>query len=140
MFTYCKRTTIESNAPFNYLKIQDSKPKKITARYCNNLNLPYVQFRGIPTELVDISTQLKGQDSSMQTLCSNEEAGLDEVDLSSYRRMPFIHKPCMGPSPRVEMTPLNNCCNCDKYLGVNPVKPMAGSLGVMNNSDFKIRK
>lgn len=144
MFSYCKRCTVNNEAAYDYQMTMNKPPKKATP--CHNLGVPYVQYRGIPVDLVDLNSQIKGQDSRFQTFCKNEETECDNnIDLSEFRKFPHIPKLGACPITTVEMNALFNDDNNNSFSsfsGLNAVKPSGYSLGVVQsqNDSLKLRK
>jgi hypothetical protein len=98
MYTFCKRNKSEYNNAndkiFSYgmstLPLGDTSG--IKPQLCNNLYQPYQSNRGIPSNLNDINTNLRGQDRRLNH-CNNDS---DEIQFSTIRDI-FVTP--LGPPP-----------------------------------------
>jgi hypothetical protein len=120
MFSYCKRSNYDRNfthMPFEY----HTSPMLTTKgfgepRVCANINVPFVHNRGIPGNLIDLETRMRGQDRGVQPYCNSylgKEA--EDIQFSTFRDIDLPRPkgpiPC-APVPIVQMKAYDtNMCN-----------------------------
>lgn len=158
LFSYCKRTSNNeyTNVPYLYhmSPLQTVQGFGKIPAYCKRLNVPYVANRGLPRNLIDMETELKGQGKRYQPYCANtHEKGDIQFSMFDWLKdVPQPNKapiPCV-PSPIVQMSPTGgtlcnhspittrcgrSCactpsCQCKiSSLDRNMTRPHVGSIG-----------
>ncbi len=158
MFSYCKRTTSNpyTHVPYQYhmspLQTADGFGK--TPMYCQNINVPFVHNRGVPRNLLDLESKLKGQDKSVQPFCANP-CNEKDLQFSTFKWLteqprPVGPIPC-APVPMIEVksyggsacnhvggqTPCGNACGCsprcqckEVWRERNLTRPYVGQIGM----------
>jgi len=106
MFSYCNRNNRSSSNKNIYdYNVEKYKIERQPSFLCNGIYQQHVVNRGVPDNLIDINSQLRGQGSSYQH-CMNDSR---EIQFESIRPMPAIPKngsPCMAStSYRCERLP-----------------------------------
>jgi hypothetical protein len=113
LFSYCKRTSNNEHTHVPYVykmsPLQTIQGFNKLPAYCQGLNVPYVANRGLPRNLIERETELRGQGKIYQPYCANTtEKGDLQFSMFDYlQNMPYPHKapiPCV-PTPVVQMSP-----------------------------------
>lgn len=124
-FSFCNRNKgtydKSNNGVYNYSinDIQTTQGFKKNPLLCPGLTQAFVQNRSFPKELIDVNTQIKGQDSHFQH-CFEDNT---ELQFSSLR--PFYGLP-KGPPLTVQVNSFGESrCN-DLWIGQNASRPIAG--------------
>ena len=85
MFTQqCRKGNRQSDEKtFNYIVNEVVTNNNNNPRLQNNLSSPFIQNRGIPNNLIDINTQLRGQDRNIQPNCNEPQFSTLDHNLAS---------------------------------------------------------
>ena len=120
MFSYCNRQT-DQNLSDPMYKYTMNEFKQRNPFICNGTFQYQKSNKGVPTSLIDINSQLRGQGSAFQDHCNG---GVNDIQFSTMRPMPSIEKsnpPCMNiiSYKHDTSTNTNNC-------GLNRSRPTYG--------------
>lgn len=140
MFSYCKKNNINKDSQFLYdyyvNPLQTAKGFGRDPSLCNNIQMPFVQHRGLPRNLLDAEAKLKGQDPSVQPYCSNQklEGSLQFSTFGWLQDQPIPKGPIpSGPVPMIEVKSYGSP-QCQHPGGF---KPCGGNCGCSHNCQCK---
>lgn len=115
MYSYCNRSKSNygpnndqiADYTFSNLKTEEGFNKR--PLLCSGLNQGFTEGRAFPSRLIDVNTQLTGQDSHLQVQCFNDAA---EIQFSTLR--PAFTIPRSQP-PTVQISSYENKNSCEYY-------------------------
>jgi hypothetical protein len=126
MFSFCKRnkgisydSTNKELFDYNINSLNSEKGFGKKPLLCNGLTQPFVQNRQFPSDMIDLNTYIRGQNSAEQH-CSFDT---QEIQFSTFRDQYQVPR---GPPPQTTISTYGNSeCN-NLWKGVNPIRPVAG--------------
>lgn len=117
MFSYCKRATFIDPKTMEYNTSVENTTAGKRNMLCQGINMGTHLNRGLPRDLIDLETAMRGQNRSLQPYCANE---VEDIQFSVFdRAMP---RAAFGPLPQapisvIQTRDVTNTINAGCYHG-----------------------
>ena len=120
MFSYCNRNnnkSITNDTIYNYSTFSNPRDRFL----CDGSYQQQMVNRGVPSDLIDINTNLRGQNSKSQNYCMNENDS--SLNFSTFRPMMF---PPQSQGPCMAVVSYKGSSSCSQVNNLNQSRPIYG--------------